>query len=769
ANPGAPVDFLLLGDFADAPERVMPGDEEIWKAAAAGVDALRQSYGSRFLYLQRGRQADRDGRFAGRERKRGALGMLNNLLLGEDGGDPVIYSTAPLASFARRYSHVITLDADTFLPAGAPEKLLGAMLHPLQKDRITLIQPRMQTLPMHVKTRAQQLLGGRGGADGYGAAAADLYQDAFGRGSFMGKGIYEPAAFRAATAHLPEGRVLSHDLIEGELAHAALASDIMCYDGHPRRVQGFLRRAHRWTRGDWQIAGALKSREIDLLSKIKIHDNLRRSVTPFMRMAALVAGALYGAWLPFVIALLPLEASLALLPAQALNRLDAVFRALYRMRFSHKKLLEWTTAAQAEESDLDALRGALPPMLCGILLLFAAARSGFGPGFALGMCWLAYPLVTRWLDRPLAAPSPLRPEQRRFLQNTARDTLRWFEDQVTEKTNFLPPDNEQLFPLKGAAMRTSPTNMGLYLLSLCAARELGLMDAQTLIDRAARTVETLEKLPCWHGIPYNWYDVETLRPLPPRVLSSVDAGNYLICLLTVAQALRGLRLPTDVPARLDALCEKMALQRLYDRRARLFYVSVEADTGRPSAAHYDLLASEAQLLSFAAILCGKAPESHWWRLGRPWAAGPRRLMSWSGTMFEYMMGALLLPIWPGTLLDAARTGCVKVQRKAGRAGFFGISESGWAAFDPELNYRYRAFGVRELAMDAAAPGEVYAPYAAALALSAAPDAACRALMAMKRAGAYGKHGFYEAIDYTQGEKRIVGSHMAHHQGMLLCA
>ena len=772
ANPDAPLDFLLLCDFPEADAETTPEDEAALRAAAAGIDALRQAHGPRFFYLQRGRTPEkRDRRWAGRERKRGALDLLNALLAGEEPEDPILFSTVPPSFFARRYTHVITLDADTFLPAGAPEKLLGAMLHPLQAGRVTVIQPRMLTLPMHVCTHAQRLLAGRGGAYGYGAAAADFYQDAFGRGSFMGKGIYAPEAFRAATAALPQGRILSHDLIEGELAGSALASDIVCCDGHPRRVCGFLRRAHRWTRGDWQIAGFLGSRKLDLLSKLKIWDNLRRSLTPFLRMPALIISSLHGAYLPFLLALLPAPpGEMLLLPVQALNRLDAALRALWRQGVSHRRLLEWVTAAQGDEADLRALARALPPMLSGVALLFSAAQAAFWPGFALGVCWLAGPLITRWLDRPIRRREALDARQRGFLRETARDTFAWFETQVNEKTRFLPPDNEQIDPARGPALRVSPTNIGLYLLALCAAKELGFIDGAGLISRVEKALDTIERLPVWHGIPYNWYSLETLEPLPPRVVSSVDAGNYLICLMAAAQAVRETRLPGTAAARLDALCDRMALQRLYDRRARLFYVSVESDTGRPSAGHYDLLASEAQLLSFAAVVRGRAPESHWWRLGRPWTGGRRgALLSWSGTMFEYMMGALLLPAWPDTLSAAARRGCVAAQRRAGRAGIFGISESGYARFDAALNYRYRAFGAAELAIDPDSAGAVYAPYAAALALPVAPGAACDALRRMKKMGAYDGGGFFEAVDYTRGAPRLVRSHMAHHQGMLLCA
>ena len=770
ADPQAPVDFALVCDFADADGAEDPGDAAVIRAAAAGVRALRQAYGDRFYYLQRARSENADGRFSGRERKRGALGMLNDLLITGKTADPLAHASIDPARLARRYTHVITLDADTFLPAGAAEKLLGAITHPLQAGRVAVIQPRMLTLAAQVTTRAQLLLGGRSGADGYGLAAADLYQDAFGRGSFQGKGIYAVEAFREAAGDLPPGRILSHDLLEGELAGSALASDIVCYDGHPRRVEGFLRRAHRWIRGDWQLLPFLFDRRLDLLSRIKLWDNLRRSLTPAFRLIALLVSSWLAAPLPFLLCALPITAEgLFLLPAFALNGLDAAGRALWRLLISKRRLLEWTPAAQAEESDLRAFRGILLPMLCAIGMLFAAARTAFWPGFALGAAWLAAPLIARWLDGPLQRQPALSPRQAAFLRGAALDTFSWFEARVNADTHFLPPDNDQLSPDQGVDLRTSPTNIGLYFLSLCAARALGFLGEGEMLRRMARSLDSLERMSLWHGVPYNWYSLRDLTALPPRVVSSVDAGNCLLCLAAAAQAARNTGIPSDVPARLDALCAGMRLQRLYDRSARLFYVSIEGDTGRPSAGHYDLLASEAQLLSFAAVLYGAAPELHWWQLARPWAAAPRRLMSWSGTMFEYMMAALLLPAAPGTLLSAARKGCVAAQRRAGREGLFGVSESGCASLDAQLRYRYRAFGVRALALDAEARGDVYAPYAVALALREAPEAACRALERMKRLGAYDRHGFLEAIDCSGGSPRLVMSHMAHHQGMLLCA
>lgn len=780
ANKNAALDFMLLSDFTDADGEKTPRDEDILSALRMGVRALNDAYGERFFALHRARTWDEgEGKFIGSERKRGAIITLCRLLLGEKTAERMAFSSVPVEALRGRYRYVITLDADTFLPAGAAEKMILTMLHPLQRGRAAVLQPRMATLPMHVHSRAQKFLGGLSGADGYDSAASDFYQDVFRRGSFMGKGILEPRAFLEATSQLPGGKILSHDLIEGELAGSALMNDIVCFDGHPRTVEGFLKRAHRWTRGDWQLLCVLRLKNLDGLSKFKIFDNLRRSLTPLMRVLALIASAYSGAYLPFALTLLPWRqwAEWPLLAASACTRADAILRALFRMFISRKKLLEWTTAAQADRSDLTSLHDSLLPMLPGALMVFTAAWGVFVPGFALGALWLSYPLWKQKLNAPWHKKPEIAPEDRSFLMDVAGDTLRFFREHVHEKTHFLPPDNVQLSPPRGAAMRTSPTNIGMYLLSLCAARKLCLIDSDEMLTAMKNTLETLEKLEKWHGNLYNWYDLNTLSPLPPRFVSSVDAGNCHICLVAAAQCARrymheGDASVRDVPRRLDQLQRDMRLNRLYDKREELFFIGFDADRGEMTEGHYDLMASEALLLSFAAIAANQVSEKHWWRLGRAMTqtGSGKALLSWSGTMFEYLLPALLLPAFPGSLLYQSQFACVKTQLRHAQELPLGVSESGYAQFDENLHYAYRAFGVPELSLSGQCQDSVRAPYAAALALLTHPKEAADALRHWKARGVYGAHGFFEAEDFASSDvPRIVCSHMAHHQGMILCA
>ena len=787
ANPDPYLDFMLLADFADSPLESRSEDAEILEAAKMGLDALNRQQGGGFYYMHRARAWDAGQRcFTGRERKRGALEELNHLLTDGKGTDAFLYASCDVSLLCGRYAYVITLDADTFLPPGAACQLVGTMLHPLQKGRVGVVQPRMEVAADTVKSRVQLLWGGIGGVDPYHTAAQDIYQDLFRRGSFVGKGIYEPRAWLSALkGRLPRGRLLSHDLIEGEITGSALAPDIVLYDGHPASVAGWQKRLHRWTRGDWQLMPFLKDRRLSLLSRHKIWDNLRRSLAPLAQVLLLLAGAGLNRPLLFLLALpWPLRGMpgrLMPLPGKALTLLDAAARAVYRQFVSHRGLLSWVTAAQAESGGQPTLSAVLSQVLSGTgLIVLSLLPGGFLPGAFAGLCWVGASLLKGYLDGPAYREKPLTSAMRQSCRGLARDTWRFFADSVSAKTLFLPPDSVQSDPDKGPAMRTSPTNIGLYLLSCCAARELGFLSSADWARRLNDTLRTLEKLKTWKGHFYNWYDLTDGEPLPPRFVSTVDSGNLAGCLLACAQLCRArlAELPEEdraLPRRLDALFARMDFSALYDASAGLFRVGWDAQARQSTPAHYDLLASEARLTSFIAVMTRQVPLSHWARLGRRTvqASGGPALLSWGGTMFEYLMPQLLLPLTRGTLLGEGCLNAVRAQMAYRPDRPFGISESGYYAFDPDLNYQYKAFGLPLLALSGETAGSVTAPYASILALPFFPRAAAENLLRMQRLGWQDRHGLFEAVDYSpqrmEKAPRIVRSHMAHHQGMILCA
>ena len=811
ANPEKKLSYLLLADFKDGPADAEPDDAEITEAALQAIAALNEVWGGGFYYLHRAREWNAgEKRFMGRERKRGALEALNRALLTGEFPDPIAAQNIDPEELAGRFPSVITLDADTMMPPGAALKLVGALRHPLNR-KIAVLQPRMEQSAASIRTRIARVFGGQGGFDPYLAAFADVYQNLCGEGSFAGKGAYDVSKFYyAAQGKIRPNSVLSHDLLEGALTGSATAGDVAFFDSEPASLSGWARRLHRWTRGDWQLLPWLLPKvkgengwfknPLSLLNRFKIMDNLRRSLVPAAGVLLLVFGAAYGLPAAFLAGLilphtreilLPSRQAartalyhFILLPYEAARLLDAALRTLWRMLVSHRRLLEWTTSAQAERMRGDGIAAFWPNALAAVAMLAATWTHPlrFAAALPVAALWLCAPLAAKRLNAPEEAERPLREPQKELLRDVAARTLHFFEETVTEETNFLPPDNLQIEPDKGIAPRTSPTNIGMYLLALVCARELELRGTDEICARMEKTVSTVERMETWRGHLLNWYDVRTLQALPRRYVSTVDSGNFCACLLLCAQALRARLAEADatyraLPERLDALAARMDFAALYDEKAELFFIGMDLETLSPGGAHYDLLASEARLTSFLAVMRREAPARHWRRLGRAMARahGGAALLSWSGTLFEYLLPALFLDAPRGTLLGESCRAAAKMQLNAFGSAPWGVSESGYYAFDPDLSYQYHAFGLPRLSLRTERRSHVVAPYASALALSVLPREAADNMARMKLMGWLAERGFYEAADYDPAripeneEYMLVKSHMAHHQGMTMAA
>lgn len=459
-----------------------------------------------------------------------------------------------------------------------------------------ILQPRLSPpLPTAgVQTPWQWLFAGQRGIDPYSAMSSDAYQDLFGEGSFTGKGLLHVATLHALLGdRLPTEQVLSHDLLEGALVRCAVVSDVTLIEADPEHSDADAARQHRWMRGDWQLLPFLwphRRWPLDAINRWKLLDNLRRSlvapaalalialalgglglalpVALALSLAAYAAGPLMGtlaAWVPrrwdlagerfaTTAALDLLRAlagglwQLALLPQHALRALDAVLRTVHRLARSRRQLLQWTTAEDARAGLDTGLWATLHRHRSGPLLALACAAAWAFAGHAPGA--LAWGLVTLWALAPLAVwaanrpwavhPPPLPEADRTWLHGVARDTWRLFEGSVDAANHHLPPDNLQSAPYEMLAHRTSPTNIGLYLLSTACARQFGWIGTQDLLGRLEATLATLQRLERHRGHFLNWYDTRTLLPLPPRYVSTVDSGNLCVHLLAVAQACREL-------------------------------------------------------------------------------------------------------------------------------------------------------------------------------------------------------------------------------------
>jgi cyclic beta-1,2-glucan synthetase len=903
-----------------------------------------------------------EGRWMGWERKRGKLHEFNRLLLGAGdtsflamGGNP------PQVPRGVRYVICLDADTRLPRGAalaliGKMAHPLNRPLLDVAERRVTagygVLQPRVTpALAVGLESsHFQNTFSGPCGIDPYAFAVSDLYQDLFGEGSYTGKGIYDVAVFEATQAgRVGENELLSHDLFEGIYARCGLASDVEVVEEYPARYDVARAREHRWTRGDWQLLPWILGLhgKVPALGRLKMVDNLRRSLQiPACLLALLLCwmGPAPLAWTLFVFAAMALPVAIPLAARltprvadfagrsylrnsgievrQALSLLtlrlifwgdsswivgDAIGRALYRMTISRRHLLEWTSTAQSKVGAMPNLKDFCRRMAGGTVLTFGSAA--LLAASARGMAWIAAPFliawtcapaVARWVSRPgpRVRTVPLTEADRRALRMIARQTWGFFETFVTERQNMLPPDNFQEMPDAVIANRTSPTNIGLYLLSIVAARDFGWIGALDAMDRLEATVTVLEKLERYRGHVFNWYDTHDLRPLAPQYISTVDSGNLAGHLLALAAAcrtwtakplaagarLRGIEDTLDQLARaartldgehrnhgaapqLEAALELLrdSLQRHRDdpddlaanlavlaqdaakvgalaqglikergagfdlplywsallcaniashardggldaaslaaradmlaRRARAFALAMEfgflveperqllsigfrvADrTLDPSC--YDLLASEARLASFFAIAKGDLPVRHWFRLGRLMTPvdGRPALVSWSGSMFEYLMPVLVMREPDGSVLGDTAHLVVRRQIEYGarRKLPWGVSESAFNARDLELTYQYSSFGVPGLGLQRGLGEQaVVAPYATALAAMIDATAALRNFARLERLGGRGRFGWFDALDFTparlpEGKEVVaVRAYMAHHQGMIV--
>jgi cellobiose phosphorylase len=583
-----------------------------------------------YLFHRPRRWNEADRRWMGYERKRGKLAEFNALLRGggkgafsEITGDQSILPTVKYVITLDTDTELPRnaarqLAATMAHPLNRPffDRDRGIVV-----DGYSILQPRVGvSLPSAGRSWFVRLFAGDVGIDPYTRGVSDVYQDIFSEGSFVGKGIYDVDAFEEAVGgRLPENAVLSHDLIESCYARSALVSDVELYEEYPFRYNSDVKRRHRWIRGDWQIAQWLLPRvpggdamlienPLSALSKWKIFDNLRRSLVPLALLLLLV-----GTWalapqisadgILLVLAIVttptllaatievvrkPEELPLGLhlkglagticrqlgqilltitfLPYDAFVSTDAILRTLLRVLFTHRRMLEWVSAAQDSENGGLGLKGFFWTM--GFAPFLGVVATAYLIRWQPGVLPCALPLLALWIAAPwvawlisqpaTAVPAGLSAAQILFLRTAARRTWHYFETFVTAEENGLPPDNFQEEPVRRLASRTSPTNMGLALLSNVAARDFGYISAGRLLRRTEDAISTMECLERFRGHFYNWYDTRTLKPLAPLYISSVDSGNLAGHLLTLAPGLRELAdteiIPSGVFAGLRDTC-----------------------------------------------------------------------------------------------------------------------------------------------------------------------------------------------------------------------
>ncbi len=828
SNRAENIRVCCLADFKAAEMPSKPEDKVILKAARDMTDRLNSANGGGFILAVRPRLYSKtQGEFTGRERKRGAITDLISAVMGNQKGFIALHGDK---AALEKTKYIIALDADTVTGFDCARELVSIAEHPLNRPHIDKEKGRVTSgygilAPKAVAkigegTRFADIMAGESGVSSYDSLANEKYQDLFGEGIFCGKGLIDVETYyQLMTAGLPEETVLSHDIIESGYLRTGYVSDVYVTESFPHSVGSYFTRLHRWVRGDWQNIRFIFGRNpLNLLSRYKLFDNLIRSLSPAFSLAALAAsmflegkaGALLAGTALFSVMASDVYAGFGSLISGGLSALSRKFysdifpeaircfargfanaalwvkeslvcvsaacKALWRLLVSKKNLLEWATAASSEKdkSAASMLLSCAPSIAVSILLfIYGDSVQRLTAFFVLSD--VPFTLMSGAVKRN--KKSRVEGKNAETLMQYASSMWRFFDELCTAEHNFLPPDNIQLSPSRAVAARTSPTNIGLMLASFLAARDLGFISSKELFDKLDKSLRTVEKLEKYKGNLLNWYSTETCESIGEKFVSTVDSGNFLCCLVALKEGLREYASEyqplSDIIYRAEKLIDETQLMPLYNERKDLFYIGIYADSGKPTDNCYDLYMSEARMTAYFAVAKRIVPKKHWGAMGRMLVSsgGFCGLASWTGTMFEYFMPNIFIPSKKGSIDYEALRFCLRCQRKRAGSKPFGVSESGFYAFDGALNYQYKAHGIQKLGLKRGLDREyVVSPYSSFLTLTTAPNSSMKNLKRLEKSGALGQYGFYEAVDYTRKrcagtEFRTVRSFMAHHVGM----
>ncbi|MFT6895935.1 MAG: cyclic beta-1,2-glucan synthetase [Paraglaciecola sp.] len=671
-NPDPMLHFVLLSDLPDAPQERVAEDDGIEKALVEQINGLNRKYQGdskgRFYLLHRHRHYNPAQEcWMGRERKRGKLEQFNQFVLSGDQGEFSLH-TGEIEQL-RDCRFVITLDADTMLPPQTAASLIGIMMHPLNQIELdestgkvvsgySIVQPRLEVLPLSGPVSLFcRLYAGDTAIDIYSRAVSNLYQDLFGTGIFVGKGIYDVVAFqRSLENRVPDDVILSHDLFEGIHGRTALASNVVLYENFPVNYPEYILRLHRWVRGDWQLIPWLRSRvptagggtmdnSLSALDRWKIIDNLRRSLLSPALLLFFVGGWMIlpgSAWLWTLLAVATpgvyligefvsivsqglrhrLYAdifprafersgrwflSLTFLVSDTVQSLDAIARTLWRLLVSRRNLLQWRSAAHVGAisdhmgSRRSTWRLMWPSCAFAVLVLIVLGlffTDAVLPAAPILILWFIAPEVSVWIGRPREPRrEKLDESDQLFLQQVARRTWHFFETFVGPEDNWLPPDNFQEEPRGLVGHRTSPTNIGLLLTSSQTAHDMGFIVCSDFMIRMRNTLESMSRLKSYRGHLLNWYDTQSLEPLEPRYVSTVDSGNLAICLLCLKQGCE------------DLANEAVFKQVIWDGLACTFALLSNAAHQLEGAEHRAF--NDQKMLIDQAFATARAPGQNW--------------------------------------------------------------------------------------------------------------------------------------------------------------
>lgn len=756
ANKSDNIYFTLLGDCSESSLEEEEFDLSVIETGLNICKLLNKKYSKEkdfpiFNFIYRKRQwNETEGSYLGWERKRGMINQFNEYILKNEENKFRANTIEENIDKIPDIKYVITLDADTDLILNSAFELIGAMAHILNKPIIdknknivveghALIQPRIGVnLDISYKNIFTRLFAGAGGTDSYTNAISDTYQDNFGEGIFTGKGIYDLKVFsKVLKDAIPENTVLSHDLLEGSYLRCGLATDIMLMDGYPCKYNSFMNRLSRWIRGDWQIIKWLTNKvdtvnrkiqnPLNILSKYKIFDNLRRSLLEISIICSIIYLSIIGSIFkiriyPLVLIMLAISIipyileilnnlifkkegekkqktfapkisglkgticraiiTLGCIPYKAYVSLKAIIKTIYRKCITHRNLLEWMTSEEAEKQAKSDLTSYIKQMYINILLGFLTViYSIYRPnifGIILGIVWIITPYIMWYISKELKeekAIEKLTKNEQEYVLEIGKKTWKYFKDYLKKENNYLITDNYQDDRKNKVVDRTSSTNIGLSILTVISSYDLKYENLEDTIDLLEKIFLSIDSLQKWNGHLYNWYNIKTKEPLLPRYVSTVDSGNFIGYMYVTKAFLENIindNISIDLKNKIEnlmtiinKLIRDTDFTYLYNYEHQIFSIGYNIEENKLTDSYYDLLASEARQASFVAIAKKDIPSKHWNSLSRTLTILDKYkgLISWSGTAFEYLMPNINIPKYKGSLLDESCKFLIRSQMK----------------------------------------------------------------------------------------------------------
>lgn len=795
-NSDENISFALLVDYKSSSSPTIASDidfDKQFKTRLKGYDDIN-------LYVRK--RVKIHNKYEGYERKRGAIMALCDMLLTKN-TEEFRYILRENGMYTPKY--IVTLDSDSELLPNSVLDAVNTMLHPLNQKYTLMTFKNAYNLFSSHSLYARKYYH-ESGFDKYGTSDS-FYHNLTGKAIFNGKGIFKLREFYSALYNvLPSGKVLSHDIIEGALVSTGeLAQEV--FEDIPNSLRAEMSRKNRWLKGDVMLLPFIKNRikndndvtvttDKEPIYKFVMLQNVFKAFTPIALFVLLIVGMYYNSILvaiPFIVlfcipyllrVLIVLLKGTArvrrrfilrdlveiivqalyhffALPFYALNNLFVMLSAIFDSLVK-KTGLKWKTFAvsQNDKSFKSHLVLVLPSMVLSTILSIIFIPNLWLTGYfaiSVAVMLCIYVTTSNNDNRTL-----IKDVDAKYLKQIAAKTYKYFCD---SEINDLVCDNYQVKPYKGKSKHTSPSNIGFSLLAEISAYHLDIIDLERVERRLIDKINAIKSLRKYKGHLYNWYNVESKQILPPNFISSVDSGNFVACLVVVRNFMKKHNL--DGVDDVNELINNTDFEFLFDKQKQQFYIGYNT-VDKTFTGYYDMLASESRVLYY--IYSAISHNTAGW-LGLKRASTSRygnTLLSWSGTMFEYMMPRIFINSPETSLLDTSERNIYRLAYHRKCNDLFGISESGYYKYDNNLNYQYNAFGLSEVSLRNVEDRCVITPYATFIGMDINISKAMANLDILAREDMVGEYGYFEALDLT-GQKHIIYSYMAHHQGMILAS